>query len=504
MNKVLASLVKKETLTARLLYLGYFVLLIILAAFHSIWRDEMYTLNTTSQDIIGTFKHAISFESQAPLYFIVLKLWRLISDSVFFARLFSIIIMMITVYLASDLAKRYIPWASKYFPFIVALNPFTIWAALEIRVYGTVMLLSTILLILFHEAYLKEDNNKKTRVAMICVAVVSLMTHYFAGFLLAANGLCLLVFGRFKSLKRYVIDMIIPLFLIGIFVLYIAKQFTNHTTAVVEPISILSALKFVFSRFEILLFNFDFFTLTTWQRDVIRFLFLFVLFVSAFKFFDKERYKDFILKNYFLPIVFLIALLFVLVHYVSKGEILLTRHFSILFLPFLLFFVFSIGSLYKPVFYKPLFIVLIFSYVFIDCIVYSKDRMSTVKQSIAFVQRQEKLNEPVLAYRNEIAMDFEWYYKGKNKFCTLPQHIDFSKPYNDDSWVINNSADFRKAISNYTEGTNRFWFIVDSDPDEMYRLRFHYDTLENLLKTDFTIEKDTAINGIRVRLLDKK
>ena len=66
-----------------------------LAAILNIWTDEAYTLNTTGKNLSYALVQAINFESQAPLYFILLNIWRSVNDSIFWARLFSIICVVL-------------------------------------------------------------------------------------------------------------------------------------------------------------------------------------------------------------------------------------------------------------------------------------------------------------------------------------------------------------------------------------------------------------------------
>src|SRR5258708_5390969 len=53
------------------------------------WRDEMYSLHTSSGSPVFAIQQAVHFELQPPFYFLALSLWRVFSHSVFFARLFS-------------------------------------------------------------------------------------------------------------------------------------------------------------------------------------------------------------------------------------------------------------------------------------------------------------------------------------------------------------------------------------------------------------------------------
>ena len=62
----------------------------------NIWSDEASTLYTTQNGIFEAFSNA-GDEKQAPLYFVLLGAWRLIDDSHFFARLFSVLCSVLSI-----------------------------------------------------------------------------------------------------------------------------------------------------------------------------------------------------------------------------------------------------------------------------------------------------------------------------------------------------------------------------------------------------------------------
>ena len=100
------GLIKSPVLWA-LMLLGFGVSL-TLAALLDIRFDEAFTLNTTSRDVVYAFHQAIKFEQQAPLYFVLLTVWRDIDSSIFFARLFSVLCLPFIIWVSAEVAKRYV------------------------------------------------------------------------------------------------------------------------------------------------------------------------------------------------------------------------------------------------------------------------------------------------------------------------------------------------------------------------------------------------------------
>ncbi|HVA37720.1 MAG TPA: hypothetical protein VNJ51_08905, partial [Candidatus Dormibacteraeota bacterium] len=63
----------------------------------NIGKDDAYTLASTGQGAAYALHQAIFFEQNAPLYFVVMSLWRAIDGSAPFARLFSVLCAAATV-----------------------------------------------------------------------------------------------------------------------------------------------------------------------------------------------------------------------------------------------------------------------------------------------------------------------------------------------------------------------------------------------------------------------
>ncbi len=169
----------------------------------NIWQDEAFTLQTTSHGLGYAFQQAIVFEQNAPLYFLLLSMWRHIGDGIFFLRLPSVFCVSAAIALVPGLVRRYVPKADAgLVTFLVACNPFVIWAALEMRVYALVILLSALLLLTFFEAFLAEKPTKMAAVAYAACTIIAMYTQYYLAFLIAAQGVTLLIY-RPRALGRF-------------------------------------------------------------------------------------------------------------------------------------------------------------------------------------------------------------------------------------------------------------------------------------------------------------
>ena len=121
----------RRTPWVALLALLQAALLVPLAAILNTWTDEEYTLASTAHGIGIAFAKALTFELQAPLYFGILAAWRTFDDSVFFARLFSVLCAVALTFAVAALGKRLNVSRPFVLTWVLVLSPFTTYAALE-------------------------------------------------------------------------------------------------------------------------------------------------------------------------------------------------------------------------------------------------------------------------------------------------------------------------------------------------------------------------------------
>jgi len=179
------------------------VSMLALAAVLGTWHDEEYTLATTAHGVLYAFHRAIDFELQAPLYFVLLAALRTVTTSVLAARAVSVACAVGAAYVVGEIARRIAP-ARDPWPFValVAFSPFTVFAALEIRLYAFALLLSALCWLTFYDGYF-AGKKRGARLAFVGLALASLYTQYFIAFELIAFGVGLLVMRRYRSLGAY-------------------------------------------------------------------------------------------------------------------------------------------------------------------------------------------------------------------------------------------------------------------------------------------------------------
>lgn len=232
-----------------LIILSYLVITVILAKITNVWIDEAYSLHTTQYDIKQTLISALNFEKQSPLYFIILNIWRNVNDSFYFARLLSVICMIVSLIVVAKISRKLVKdmhpgWITA----VVAFNPFVIEAAIEIRCYALVFLFSALLCFFFMDAYLTDEPNVRAKWFYILFSIVSLYTFYYLGFLLVANAISLIILKRWRSLKSYFINMIFVGICFLPMIVFISDHLFSRTETVKSEVPILYGLQIVSHR----------------------------------------------------------------------------------------------------------------------------------------------------------------------------------------------------------------------------------------------------------------
>jgi hypothetical protein len=178
--------------------------LAVLAAILGTWWDEEYTMASTAHGVAYAVDRALHFELQAPLYFILLALWRGLDASLLFARLFSVLCVGGLCYAFRAIALRIRPDADPLpFVLLTVANPFVVYAALEVRLYALALLLSALLWIAFYDGFLAGDD-RRARIAFALLAIAAIYTQYYLGFTLAAAFIALLITRRWTALGAFV------------------------------------------------------------------------------------------------------------------------------------------------------------------------------------------------------------------------------------------------------------------------------------------------------------
>ncbi len=477
----------------------------------NIWTDEASTLYTTQNGLFRAFQNLFTDEKQAPLYFLLLSLWRKINDSVFFARLFSIVFSVLSIVAFERLAQRI--WERKTALFLTAffaLHPYLFWASLEIRLYSFIIFITCLLFSFFYDGFLDEDivsrksaeAQRRARNFYVLTAIAALYTNYYLGFLLVGAFAALPVLRRWAEAKSYFLRMlvvgvaILPLFYI------ISLQFSDRVATYQAEKSILEGVRIIWNHFLTFVLPTEIYTpedstafsfIRLWVVRASILASLIVLVKNKFKDLDKTSVAfgtmAAICGAFFLFVYFQLGVMYV--------EI---RHAAIYFVAV---FVFAAALLVKILPRKAwIFAALLYAVFFTYALFVMYPNLTKRgdwARVAAFISQNETPGQPIVFMPAYDAISLPFYYRGANKI--LPDERYFSFHAEAEPGSVNS---FRTQIDFITAkippDAAEIWLLTD----EHCRSGQSCEPLENFVAENYTIVLEKDFYKEKVRLLRRK
>lgn len=158
------------------------------SAHKSMWLDESYSMYTATLPLSGAVRHALGYELQPPLYFVLLDLWVRLWRSVMFGRVISTVAVTLFVVTLAAAARRLGVRRWALVGAVTAVLPGVVWAAAELRGYGVVMCLAAVTWYYYLGLVLPEQSPRwRDKVAYVVAAVALLYSFYYGAFVLAGQ-----------------------------------------------------------------------------------------------------------------------------------------------------------------------------------------------------------------------------------------------------------------------------------------------------------------------------
>ncbi len=481
----------------------------------NIWMDEASTLYTTRNGFFHALSNAFVDERQAPLYFLILSVWRMPGDSIFFARLFSILAGALAVFFFYRLTRRFFDeFAANFITVLFAVHPYLIWASVEIRVYSTVILLSVLLLKFFAEGFLDEEDvsrkgakgQRKAQIIYILIAVVALYTNYYLGFLLVGCFAALIVSRRFGAARIYFLQMLI----VGACVLPLAwiirQQFAMNTSGFTAEKSIAEGINILWNHAFTLTFPIENAPATEPSVvTIIRIWFLRFSVAAIILFLIKDKFRAANGKVLMFAAITAVVGMFLLAAYLLLGaEYIAFRHVAVLFVPLVLF----LGVLLTNV--LPHRGLILFAIVLALLFPYSKiykqypnlAKRGDWARVAQFIKENEKSNQPIIVFQNYDALSLPFYYKGVNRILPDEKFFDWSA---EDSLTSENAFRNQTAfvISEIPPDAREIW-VATEEGCQSANTAVACRPLENFLEANYTVIETKDFYMERVRLFRRK
>lgn len=498
-----------------------------LAYYLNIWADEASTLYTTQSGFSAAFQNALADEKQAPLYFWMLSLWREINDSIFFARLFSIVCSLLAIKFFHDLTRKFFDEKSALLAAaFFALHPYMIWASLEIRVYSLVILLTILLLKFFREGYYETKevshapariSQRKAQILYVLISIVALYTNYYLGFLLVGNFFALVVTRKSRAAKSYFLQMMIVGAAFTPLLWATKSQFAVNTSGFQTGKSITEGLRIVWSFFLTFILPTEIYPpeeLTAISTFRLWFVRVAVLAIVVLLFKNRRKLDENIVA--FGTTTATIGA-FLLAAYFLLGTIYVEiRHAAILFAPLLLCAALVINEILPPersdahkkenrfstrktfALFLAITAAIFFSYS-----VYTLYPNLTKRGDWAlvgsFLEQSETANQPIIVFTTFDALALPYHYRGANLILPNEKFFDWeleAEPGSADAW--RRQTDY--IISKIPAEAREIWLLTNEKCDAGQSCL----PLENFVAAHYTVVQEKKFYKETVRLLRKK
>jgi hypothetical protein len=454
----------------------------------NIWQDEAYTLQTTSRGLAYAFHQAIGFEQNAPLYFLLLTIWRHLSSGVFSLRLFSVVCVAIALALVPALVRRYVPKADAgLVTLAAACNPFAIWAAVEMRVYAMIVLVSALLLLACFDAFLADRPSRSAAVLYAICAAVALYTQYYLAFLIAAQAVTILVYRR-RALLAFAIAAATAALAFAPMLAIVPAQVENFKGVFAKPslVHSFAGLSGILARY-VLPLPFPHAKLIYAGLGIAALLAL----VLARRLLTPGN----------APILLMTACCFAFFAagtYVA-GVHVLDRHAASLYLPAILS-IFAVFTFLRPAPARRaamawLCLTLTFSLVSLAETYRALAKPGDWIRATAYLRAREGPHQPIVVFEAENALPFAYYYNGPNRIVAIPTAVNF-REYDVSAFVIRSQGELQAAMPRAT----RIWLITAGECASA-NIVFGCDELERFVASHYRVESDAAFYGSRIRLL---
>ena len=470
-----------------------FVLAAGLALSHTlnIWQDEAYTLNTTGAGFAYALHQSIVFEQNAPLYFAVVVFLRRFGEDVFFLRSFSVLCAAGTVALVPGLVRRYVPRADGgLVALVVSCNPFLMWSAVQLRAYALIIFMSALLLLTFYDAFMKERRSVWTALAYAPCVALALYTQYYLAFLVAAQGLTLLLWYR-RSLLRFILASFAGCLAFVPMLMAIPGQVQNFRTGFERPTlpHALATLTSILWHYLIPL---------SFPGAGVVYGVLSVAIVLALL-----QYRPRLTVGEGGAIVFLTAAALVLFAAATfeAGVLVLNRHAASLYVPVTLSAFGVIASLSTPLRLRAASafatVAIAVSLVSLGITYRALATPGDWIRVDAYLRDHERPGEPIAVFEAENALPLAYYYKGPNRIVAIPHGVNFKK-YDVMDFVIRDESQLRSVMPRAA----RVWLITAGECTSA-NVRFGCSTLEHFVAGHYRVLSDASFYGSRVRLLER-
>jgi len=390
------------------------------------------------------------------------------------------------------LCRRYLPNSNATLvTAVVAFNPFIIYAAVDLRAYGLIILLSALLLLTYYDAFVSESPALGPAAAYAFCVAAALYTQYYLAFLIAAQGITLLLFHR-RAFWRFLLAGAIGAAAFAPIVAMVPGQVQNfkegfaapslpHTLAVLGGILFRYVLPLPFAHAKLVYAG----------LAVAGAVALFIL-------------RPSLRATGNAPIVVMTAcaaILFAAGAY-AGGVHILDRHAASLYVPVTLSVFALIASLPAESRARVglwwCVAVVLLSLASLGRTYASGANSGDWIRVTRYLEGNERPGEPIAVFEAENALPLQYYYRGPNRIVAIPEAVDYHR-YDVTAFVVRNAKQLESAMPRQ----GRSW-LVTAGACNSANVAFGCTTLERYVCEHYRVDSDVEFHGSRVRRLALK
>jgi MFS family permease len=472
-----------------------------LAAALNIWIDEAYTMNTISGSLLNTLHKALTFEMQPPLYFLLMNLWGKLGSSVFFLRLFSVICVGLMIFVTVKISRKIFPeFHPGWLALAIATNPYSIWAATEMRLYAFLALLTAVLFLTFYNGYVSDDStSRRQRRWFLVFCVLALYTQYYTAFMLAAVFFALLILRKKAALRRltkcYVLVIIcfLPILFASV------RQAAQHTGFIVLDNGLFNYISIGtrFLRYPLRL---------EWMPTVGSLLAYAA--VGAGMLYLILKYRKNIQDRHLIVwmMTLIITVFFSIFINVVNHELVNITHTTVLFIASLLAIFAAISIVpdkeRKKILVPAFGLMILANSVYLIREYKPMAKIGDSRRIAAYIAQNESPGQSILVFIPEMAIPLSYYYKGTNIIIPIPKKPSMVN-FDTRDFVLKSEQDIVRAIEREGRQPDNLW-VVNWDLCQYLGVNYHCEILEDYIRKNYIMEDDKRFYSSRVRLLRLK
>lgn len=479
------------------LFVGIIALLgvsIYRIVFNDVWIDEASSLVTASMPYNKVFHTALIWESQAPLYYLILYLWMQIYPSYFFARTLSLILVSVFLFIIYKIIYRYekSKLVQSLYLIVVASAYFVVLAAVTVRYYSMVLLLSAWLIDIFLSRYLNDEPpSPKIRILFILVSTLAVFTQYYLSIFLLALGITLWVNFGFKRFLKYCVDMILPVVVLCVLFNIICSQYSVFVAIEEARPSLLGAFRFGIKNIESAIINLNFFHGYKVAKLALRGLFLLVLLVL---FINRKNISK--RGNCLITLIIINTLGLLVLYFCIHTNFIQFWHILFFNASILVFLFFGVTALQKK------WSLILFS-IFILLNIYSVTNYYRPAKYLAnlnrYLEADESSNENIYVYPNIFKDIFQFQYTGINELIPLPKAIDYDLGYNLQLYALKGENQLDSFFTKNRDKNQKSFYLLENRKHNLSNVDFKFRQFDSWLDQNFNLISDTTFTKYRLR-----